>query len=452
MKIRLIVLFIPQLLLGILLCLTSCSGSDYINAIPEGSTALIAVDPVKIGFQTDLSLLKNLLTINEPADCGIGLTNRFFLFESPDGNLGLCAKVNDAHKLESTLTKLAKQKICQSVKQRRGFRFTVLKDSWVVGFSDKALLVMGPVTISAQSELQNAMAKYLKQNEDEGIKSMPIFNKLDSIGSPIAMVIQAQALPEKFVAPFTIGAPKNAEASQVLIAAAASIDNGCLDIKGETFSFNREVDKALKDAFKSYRPIKGRYAKSMPSNALMGMFVNVDGKKFINLLHNNKGLQALLTGINSAIDIDNIIRSVDGDMSIVIPSYTSDDLNLSMAAELSETPWLADIPYWMQSCPKGSRIVPWGKNAYYYTNDKTTFYFGVSPDKQFLSGNSKEQALASVRPTENPISSSLQQKIVGSKMVMIINWTSVENKQVAAFAGILKPVFGQLNSIVYRTK
>ena len=350
------------------------------------------------------------------------------------------------------MTKLAKQKICQSVKQRRGFRFTVLKDSWVVGFSDKALLVMGPVTISAQSELQNAMAKYLKQNEDDGIKSTPIFNKLDSIGSPIAMVIQAQALPEKFVAPFTIGAPKNAEASQVLIAAAASIDNGCLDIKGKTFSFNREVDKALKDAFKSYRPIKGRYAKSMPSNALMGMFINVNGKKFINLLHNNKGLQALLTGINSAIDIDNIIRSVDGDMSIVIPSYTGDDLNLSMAAELSETPWLADIPYWMQSCPKGSRIVPWGKNAYYYTNDKTTFYFGVSPDKQFLSGNSKEQALASVRPTENPISSSLQQKIVGSKMVMIINWTSVENKQVAAFAGILKPVFGQLNSIVYRTK
>lgn len=35
MRIKRIILFVPLLLLGMLLGLTSCSDSDYINAIPE---------------------------------------------------------------------------------------------------------------------------------------------------------------------------------------------------------------------------------------------------------------------------------------------------------------------------------------------------------------------------------------------------------------------------------
>lgn len=452
MRIKRIILFVPLLLQGVLLCLTSCSDSDYINAIPEGSTALISVDPLKAGVKANPTLLKSLLRINDPTDCGIDLTSKLFLFESPEGNLGLCAKVSRDNKLADLFERLAKQKICQPVKERRGFRFTVLKESWVVGFSDKALLVMGPVTASAQSELQNTMAKYLKQTESGGIKGTPMFDKLDSIASPMAMVIQAQALPEKIVAPFTIGAPKDADASQVLIAAAINIDKGCLDIEGETFSFNRDVDKALKNALKNYRPIRGRYVKSMSANALMGLFINVDGKKIIDLLHNNKGLQALLTGINAAIDMDNIIRSIDGDMSIVIPQYTSNDLNLSLAAELSNASWLSDVSYWMRSCPNGSRIVSWGKDAYGYTSGKTVFYFAVSPDKQFMSGNSKEQALASIQPAQQSIPALLQQKIIGSKLAMVIQLAAVENEQTAVFTEMLKPLFGQVSSIVYRIK
>ena len=45
--------------------------------------------------------------------------------------------------VEDWLASLAKQHIATEMKERKGFHFSVLKNSWLVGFSDQALLVMG---------------------------------------------------------------------------------------------------------------------------------------------------------------------------------------------------------------------------------------------------------------------------------------------------------------------
>src|SRR5574344_2815140 len=115
-----------------------------------------------------------------------------------------------------------------------------------------------------------------------------------------------------------------------------------MHINGETFSFKKTIDKSLKDATKIYRPIKGKYINSMPKNAMLGMFLNVNGNKFLPLMHSNKGIQQLLLGINAAIDMDNIIRSVNGDMAIVLPSFSDANLKMTMAAQLAHYKWLAD--------------------------------------------------------------------------------------------------------------
>lgn len=304
--------------------LSSCSGTDYLNAIPKKSTALISVDMQQMASgksdEDKAGMLKSLLHVEDASKCGIDISEKIFLFESADGNLGLCAKVSDEGDVEDWLASLAKQHIATEVKERKGFHFSVLKNSWLVGFSDQALLVMGPVVADAQAQLQQQMVKYLKADEDEGITASPMFERLETITSPMAMVAQAQALPEKFVAPFTLGTPKDTDPSQVVIAAEMDVKDGILQVKGETFSFNKEIYEALKKAAQTYRPIKGSYVKSMPADALAGIFMNVKGEQFLPMMQSNRSLQTLLMGINQAIDMDNIIRSVDGDMAIVLPS------------------------------------------------------------------------------------------------------------------------------------
>lgn len=436
--------------------LCSCSSDDYVNAIPDGSTALISIDLTKMSASEagSTNFLQEVLHVDDVKDCGIDVKSKLYLFESAEGNLGLCAKVSDEGDLKQWIEKLSKQAIAQKPTERKGYAFSVLKDSWMVGFSSKSLLVMGPVVGAAQAQMQLQMARYLGADDDRGIKNSPLYAKIDSISSGVALVAQAQALPEKMVAPFTIGAPKDADASQVLIAASIEMKDGCMNIDGQTFSFNKQINQALADAAKTYRPIQGKYLGSMEASALMGMFVNVDGKEYIKLLQSNKGMQALLTGINTAIDMDNIIRSVNGDLSIVLPTWSDDNVQMSIAAELADRNWLADVDYWKQSCPKGSRITDWTKDAYCYTNGKTSFYFGASADNQFYSGDTEQSALASIGTAQKPLPDSIRKQIAGKKLAMLFNLAALTegHDEVKAVSSLLTPLFGDIKAIVYSIK
>lgn len=456
MKIKDVCLYAIVLLQIVLM--TACSGNDYLNAIPSKSTAIISVDMQMAdggGKGVDKeNILKSVLHVDNVSDCGIDVAEKLYFFETMEGNLGLCAKVADEDNVNSWLTQLSKKHICTEVEERKGFHFAVLKNSWLVGFSSEALLVMGPVVADARADMQRQMVRFLKSDEEAGIKSSKLFARLDSIDSPIAMVAQAQALPEKFVAPFTLGAPKNADASQIVIAAGMQVENGILKIAGKTFSFNKAINQALQQSMAVYRPIKGDYVKSMPDDAMAGIFMNVDGNRFLPLVQSNQGLQTLLMGINAAIDMDNIIRSVDGDMAIVMPSLSTDNMQMTMAARLGHAKWLSDIDYWKQSCPKGSTIGNWKKNAYCYTSGKTCFYFGVSDDNQFFSGNDQLSAEYSILPSNHPIDQRIQKMIKGQKMVMVVNLDEAGSggKALRAVTGLLSPLFGQLKAVVYTLK
>ena len=404
--------------------------------------------------QNQEHILKTMLHVGDVSKCGLDVKEKVYLFETIDGNLGLCAKVADEGDVSNWLSELSQQRICSTVTERKGFHFAVLKDSWLVGFSSKALLVMGPVVAEAQAEMQRQMVRYLNADEDAGIKSSKLFAQLDSIDSPMAMVAQAVALPEKFVAPFTLGAPKDADASQIVIAAGMDVEDGVLKIAGRTFSFNPSINQALVKSQQVFRPIQGDYVQSMPDDAMAGIFMNVAGSRFLPLVQSNPGLQTLLMGINASIDMDNILRSVDGDMSIVLPTLGADHMQMMMAARLSHAKWLSDVDYWKQSCPKGSTIGNWKSNAFCYSSGKTCFYFGVTDDKQFFSGNDEVSAESSIRPSSHPISKRVQNMIRGEKMVMVINLekSGGGGSAMQAVTGLLSPLFGQLTAVVYTLK
>ncbi len=438
--------------------MSACSDNDYLNAIPSKSTAVISIDMSRLNGQEQEQnqehILKTMLHVDDVSKCGLDVKEKVYLFETIDGNLGLCAKVADEGDVSNWLSELSQQRICSTVTERKGFHFAVLKDSWLVGFSSKALLVMGPVVAEAQAEMQRQMVRYLNADEDAGIKSSKLFAQLDSIDSPMAMVAQAVALPEKFVAPFTLGAPKDADASQIVIAAGMDVEDGVLKIAGSTFSFNPSINQALVKSQQVFRPIQGDYVQSMPDDAMAGIFMNVAGSRFLPLVQSNQGLQTLLMGINASIDMDNILRSVDGDMSIVLPTLGADHMQMMMAARLSHAKWLSDVDYWKQSCPKGSTIGNWKSNAFCYSSGKTCFYFGVTDDKQFFSGNDEVSAESSIRPSSHPISKRVQNMIRGEKMVMVINLekSGGGGSAMQAVTVLLSPLFGQLTAVVYTLK
>lgn len=425
----------------------SCSDDSYLNAIPSDSEMLISINSAKVSGANNPVILRSLLHLNNVDESGLDLSQNIYFFEDSQGNLGLCAKVDDDDKLASML-KDAKLNIVE----KRDFKFAALPSNWIIGFSDNAALLMGPVVPAAQQEMMTLMSRYLSAEEDDGITASPIYAKIDSIDAPMAMVCQTKALPEKFIAPFTIGAPKDADPADIYVAAGMELKHGRLLMDGKTFSFKKSIDKALADAYKIYRPIKGNYVKAMSNKDVLGLFLNVDGKQFHQLITQNRGISAMLAGINAAIDMDNILKSVDGDLAIVSPSIGDGNLSMTMSAKLSGAPWLADVDYWKQSVPQGGHIGDWGKNCFYYQGGGTSYYFGVTPDMQYMSGGSPAEALQSIKASANPISADLQKAIIGQKLVMIINFSALKGTKAEAMTSLFKPLFGNINSIVYTLK
>ena len=71
---------------------------------------------------------------------------------------------------------------------------------------------------------------------------------------------------------------------------------------------------------------------------------------------------------------------------------------------------------------------------------------------QYMSGGSREAALRSIYPSKHPLSTDIQQLITGEKLVMLINFGSLQDEKAQAVTAMLKPLFGNLNTIIYMMK
>lgn len=443
-------------LLFCILILSSCSSDGYLNVIPQNSTAIISIDIQKL-YSTSknnkqLDYLKDVLKLKDVDASGLDLSTKAYVFETVDGNIGLVVKVDNEDNLSNWIKNLEKAGYCKNLTTRKGFKFTSVKDTWVLGFSSDALLVMGPILPIQQADMQRQMVNFLGQDDSKSIKGSPMFQKLDSLESPVSMVAQAAALPEKFVAPFTIVAPKDADASQIMIAAEIVKDeDGCINLKGETYSLNDNLNNSIKKNKKTFRPIQGTYSACMPISASLGIFLNVDGKEFLKLLHSNNSIQALLAGMNTAIDMDNIIRSINGDMSIIIHSFKEGENIPQMSAQLSNNEFLKDVEYWRESCLTGCKIIDWNKNSYYYTNGTFCYYFGVSDDMQFYSGGSPKYALESISKSQNAIPEYVQNKIRGKRLCLVLNLETIlgNGTDKASVMTSIKPLLGNIKTVIF---
>lgn len=426
---------------------TSCSDSDYLDAIPQGSPAIMSIDLNRSNVKSNQEMFKTFLHVKSLKDFGLDITKKIYLFESPDGFFGFCARVKDTNDLKDKLKESG-----LNIKKFHDFQFASIGDSWLAGFSDHALLIMGPTTLEEQPSLKIKMAKYLSQDQENGIMGTPMLDKLDSIDSPIALVAQAQVFPDKFVAPLTIGAPQNTDLSQILIAAKIQPKNNFLRVEGETFSFNKRIDSSLKEAYKVYRPIHLKYLNALSSRNLLGLCVNVNGRNFLQLLHHSPSTQTLLSGINTAIDMDNIIKSIDGDMAISIPTYSKNNFNMSMVADIANILWVKDIGYWKKSAPQGIKISDAGLNRWCYTSSSNSFYFGISKNKQFYCETEEGYALSCIASDKKVVPIDIQKAADGKKMVMAFNIGSLKNGSAQSITSFIKPLFGDINTILYILK
>ena len=436
-----------------LMLLVSCSKTNYVQSIPKSSMAVMAIDVSKMGNDSKLNnILKTFIgEANSPAECGIDLSAKIYLFEAADMNFGLCAKVDNASKLADALDELVKKGHAVAAKERKGCSFYVVNNVWAVGFNDDALLVMGPQPLAVQPDLQLRMAKLLTSDPKKNDNQSPLLASVDAIDAPMAIVARLDALPETVALPFTLGLPKRTNLSQVVLKAGLRFEENTLLMKGETFSYNEAIDKALKKVANAYQPIGKTFVHEAVSPAALTLFANMQGENLLDVLQDNPVLSTMLTALNTAIDMDNIIRSVDGDFVMCTNTSSSVQPNLSMKAQVKATNWLMDIGYWKHSCPPGSTIYDAGPRAYVYDNGRFKYYFGLKTDSLFYALPYSPSQQPVLTTTSDNVKATLSNEIAGKRLALVFNIDALfASKSIKGESLItLQNYLGGVNTIVY---
>lgn len=416
---------------GILTAVLS-GGNGYLNVIPSGTKALVAVDFSKMTW----------LDLGVGADCGIDFGRKAYLFETSDGSLGLVAAVDSKGDVESWLKSLQKSGKASKITERKGYQFAVVNDNFILGYSSSALLVMGPVIGDEQSQMQRKMVKYLSSDDDNVSGSM-LFKHLSEMDSPVAMVAQADALPEKIVTPLILGAPRGTKANQLLIAATMEMEDDCFTVTSHTFSTDKKIDDALKASREKMKPVSDKYLSAVSSDNLLTVACGANGKDFVELLRSNETLRTMLIGINTAIDIDKMLRGVDGDIILSLPSL--DYSGIGLLADAHDLSWQKDVDYWKKSSPAGTRIEDDGVNCYRLSGKELNAWFGVKDGKILYVAPSKKDADVAGEKVANPMPASVAAKIKGSRFVAVFNVSAAEKQKpelavVSSFLPKLKTV------------
>lgn len=434
------------LLLFIILTLSACQ-KDFRNAIPADSSALMRIDLKELDKQENNANhrdLAQLLGIANEKDCGLSINTGIYLFETADGNLGLAAEVANKKRVKNWLNELAQKGKCEKVSEYRSCNFTIVDKSWCIGFSDDALLLMGPILAAEQTKSKQRIAHFLKQKE--GIVGSALFDKLDSIKSPIGLVAQAQALPTHLSVPFMIVAPRDTDPTQVIIAAPIEVEENVLTLNAEVFSFDKATNNQIKQNLQKFKTLKETFMNGISDQTLLTMITSVNGVDFLQMLHNSKDIAMLLNGINTAVDMDNILRSVNGDLMIAF----ADNNHIDMHAQIASTKFLDDIDYWKKSCPSNASITDMGDNTYLYQNGQQRFLFGVNKNKEFF-GELNLAKESYLRHGKTPINKALN-VTKDKRFCMLLNLTKLDNNVSATITQILRPLFGEIQYVCYSLK
>lgn len=328
--------------------IVSCSDSDdYMDAVPKKSPLVVSVDLMKYKGMDSNVFMRSLFHIHNMTTRGIDLAQKVYAFESPEGFYGLCCCVSDEDNLKELMGKNGFK-----LTDFRECTFSVLDNSWVVGFNAKSLLVMGPVTAGEQRNLMVKMASYLKQDADKGLRASDLVHQLDSIQEPMAMVAAMTSLPELMRSSLMLCVPKDMDANHLYYRAGISVSSDYVQVDGAIFAKNHKDDETIRDyQLRQMDILRGKYASYIDEHNFGSILLN-SKTTMTELTQGKNDFDKLFSALNVGSDINyrKIFDTSSGEMLVSVPTHSS-QLHLLVSRQTAD--WHQFVPADMSEKPIG---------------------------------------------------------------------------------------------------
>jgi len=371
------------------------SGDAYANCLPYDATSITRLDAksflkaAKLGPKDLLDLLRRIRDnedSNDSKSLGIDVMRPIYGFSSASGNFGIVAAMDDIDDFEAYLEEESKAGRASEITSQRGFSWATVGEQWLLAFDKEKVLAMGPAVGAAQDQLRNEMARLMEQErKDSGLQSA-IYDELKRSDEPLAAVVAPEILPDAsntFLKQFNISSMNDA-----LLRISLETDDNELEMDADIIAKSPAVKDQLNRINQLMRPIKGSQLNYAHADNVAWMALNIQGSELLDVLRSNQSVRTALIALNLVLDLDRIIRAIDGDVALELTTtdiFDNSDIqikDLYLTADVANSDFLSDASTWgnqligVQALSQQDFAVNLGKSSVYFGVDKSTLYIG----------------------------------------------------------------------------
>lgn len=373
------------------LALASCSkGNGYQNVIPADAPLVTSVNMASIAEKSDfvnsavsqmmqeyMGVLfsseagKQIKTYMEsPQDMGIDFREPVFMFQTPNRCFGLTMKMLSKGDFEDFLKMLQKQNIASKAKENDGVMEGTLLDDICFGYDDNTILLLA--SDEGANVSKRTLAQLFKMDSDNAFTSTDAYEYcFGKNQKDIAFLAHMAALPKDLASTVKSFVPQGVKMTDVMFEASADFQNG-------KFVLGGSLVPTLREAEKNFHKIKGDYLETAQNCFPIWASMGVNGEWLLGKLKQDTQIKQMLFMIERGIDIEAMIRAIDGDVTVALPSATKFDDFLLMG-KLKNSDFLADVPEWQAGMKEyGISMQKMGANEYLLNAEGMLLNWGVN--------------------------------------------------------------------------
>ena len=371
------------MLSGIVAYLMLKRSSDGVaSSLPKDITMVARVDfqslAVHYGLSGDhaSSIMHKLLWYSDDDIDGIDYLSNSYAFAS-QGYFGAVVPLKDSKRFKQFVEQA---RSCR-FEQQRGLSWAVVDFNVLLAVSNDRAMMMGPAVGAELDELRNTIAACLKQSEEESGMHSELFGMLAARNEPITLATTYDALPAQ-LQPEGLGQYVNFSSLYATAGLTAMKDRASLSI--EFSSTDDKMNRILDKFDEALQPINGNLLQTAPSNPALHVEMGLNGEHFLNTLRSIPHMRTKLLFANALLDLDMIIKSIDGDVAFSISD------NWVVQTEMHSMKFLDNVSGWNDDITRTAGIrfdISADKSHGSVLYKDNRFYYGVRGNRLVCSPN-----------------------------------------------------------------
>lgn len=394
----------------VLIALASCHKSDYIQVIPEEASIVISANLANMAEEGDLQNSSLMQTVNKymglitageakellqdymknPAKLGIDFTRPVFIFKAGDF-IGITLCVADDDNVEEFVKTLTSQGLCNNATESGKTHLTFLLDEIVLAYNSHALLLMANPNGGNPVQTGQIAMGLMEQEKDYSFAQTETYSQMEKRSDcDVVMFSNGMALSESTKETLSPFIPDGVRLQDIEIVSSIAFQKGKAVFSADINGKSNTAQKLLEESNKNFHKIEGRYIDSPMEGFAIWACAGVKGEWLLQQLKQDPQSLQLLIGMERAIDIDAILRTIDGDVAVTIPHDFSGTQALSAAdfmlmANVQNTDFLKDVDYWQKSMKDyGISMTQTKENNYILKANDYTLNWGVDDDNIYF--------------------------------------------------------------------